>query len=102
MAGEIIDGKRTLIARAGHEDFELPQGHEIGVGRDNEGNVTTATLRWGDHLSAFLASMEERGDAVVVQLNTRIGSTGYATTGGELPPLRPYPFPDDPAARGSP
>ena len=99
MADEIVDGKRTLIARAGHADFELPQGHEIDVGRDNDGNVTTATLRWRGHASAFLASMEERRDEVVIRLNTRIGSTGYATTGGELPPSPPYPFPDEPAAR---
>ena len=97
MSGEIVESKRTLIARDGHDDFELPAGHAISVGRDDQGNVETATLRWGDHRSAFFASMEEREDDVVVRLGTLMGSTGYGVSGegSALPQVLPYPFPDD-------
>ena len=98
MAGEIVPGKRTTIARAGHEDFDLPDGPEISVGRDDEGNVSTATLRWGDRCaSVFTASTVERDDAVVVHLGDYFGSTGYGTIGegSALPQVLPYRFPDD-------
>jgi hypothetical protein len=97
VSGEIVAGKRTVIAREGHEDFELPQGHEISVGRDQQGDVENATLRWGDHRSVFFASMEERDDEVVVRLGDLFGSTGYGTSseGEAFPEALPYPFPND-------
>jgi hypothetical protein len=78
-------------------DFELPEGHQITVTRDEEGNVNTATLRWGDHRSVFYAEAEEGEDEVVVRLGSYFGSTGYGTVGAgdALPPVLPYPFPDD-------
>jgi hypothetical protein len=97
MTTQIVTGKRTLIARAGHEDFELPEGHEISVGRDEQGNVERAILRWGDHRSVFYATPEEREEEVVVRLGKLVGSTGYGVSdeGDALPQVLPYPFPDD-------
>jgi hypothetical protein len=97
MTGEIVAGKRTVIARDGHEDFELPAGHEISLSRDEQGNVNTATLRWGDHRSVFFASMDEHDDDALVRLGVLVGSTGYGVVGegDALPEVLPYPFPDD-------
>jgi hypothetical protein len=97
MTGEIVPGKRTIIARAGHADFDLPEGHAIRVRRDDYGNVIVASLRWGDHLSAFTATADERDDAVIVLLRDYVGSTGYGTSGSgdALPQVLPYRFPDD-------
>jgi hypothetical protein len=89
MAGEIVEGKRTMITRVGHANFELPNGHEITPVRDRRGAVESVTLRWGDHRSVFFATADEEDDVVVVHLRGLVGSTGYMR--GELP----YRFPDD-------
>jgi hypothetical protein len=86
-ANMIVAGKRTVIAREGHEDFELPDGHEISVTRDAHGNVDTTSLVWGDSRSVFFASMEEREKVVVVHLGKLAGSVGYPYT---FPPPRPW------------
>jgi hypothetical protein len=97
MTGEIVADKRTVIARVGHDDFELPEGDEISVTRDEQGNVNTATLRWGDSLSVFCAEADERGHEVIVRLGKYVGSTGFGTVGAgdALPEVMPYRFPDD-------
>jgi hypothetical protein len=43
----------------------------------------------------LFASIEESDDEVVVRLSGLVGSTGYGTSGGDLPQVVPYPFPDD-------
>ena len=82
---EIVAGKCTVIAREGHKNFELPEGHEISVTRDQNGNVNTAALVWGDTRSVFAATSEEREDVAVVHVGERRGDVGYA-----------YDFPNDP------
>jgi hypothetical protein len=94
MASEIIAGKRVLIAREGHKDFELPEGHELRVERDDDGNVIAAGLRFGDHRSAFLATTEEREHDVVVRLGRLVGSSDYGGQGDALRQFLPYPFAD--------
>lgn len=71
--------------------------NEVTVTRDDDGNVNTATLRWGDSLSVFYAEVEEGEEEVVVRLGTYVGSTGYGTVGAgdALPKVMPYRFPDD-------
>jgi hypothetical protein len=97
VTGENFARKRTIIARIGHDDFELPAGHEISVTRDSDGKVNMTSLRWGDHQTVFFAEAQEERDEVIVRLGLPVGSAGYGSAGGpeSAGDVMPYRFPDD-------
>ena len=94
VAGEIVSGKRTFIARAEGEGFELPEGHQVNVVHGEDGEVVGATLRWGDHNSTYFATMDEGDDRVTLRLGMYFGSVGVGSSGDALGQILPYQFPD--------
>src|SRR5688572_7294267 len=95
MAGEIIEGKRTLIEHQGRE-FELPHQHTVELKEVelDEGNQTWVNLATPLEGSTFyLRDLEERDDEVVVHLGSEIGHHGPPGMGEKIPEARGYPFP---------
>ena len=85
MAGEIVEGRRTLIERDGHE-HELRQGHRVSL---------SVGLSTGSEGSTFaVQGVELRDDdAVVLHLGENRGNHGLGTY-GDRSEVRGYQFPE--------
>jgi hypothetical protein len=97
VAGELVEGKRTLIERNGKE-FELPYQHRVELIEplDDKLGELWVTLNTPGEGSLFSVEIEEREDSVVVHLRNELGRHGPAYWGGEQPQrIRGYPFPED-------
>jgi hypothetical protein len=86
VAGEIVEGKRTLIEHNGRE-FELARGHSaeltVGLSTPSEGS------------SFGVRKLEIRDDAVVLHLGKKAGDHGLGSFGNAPGEIRGYPFPSD-------
>jgi hypothetical protein len=86
VAGEIVEGKRTLIERDGQE-FELSPGHSarltVGLSTPSEGS------------SFGIRRLEIRDDAVVLHLREKAGDHGLGSFGNVSSEIHGYPFSSD-------
>jgi hypothetical protein len=96
MAGEIVEGKATLIQRAGRRAFELPAGHTIRL-RDDLGEYGQCVeLNTPGEGVYSVDRVEDLDDRVVVHVAQPLGEHGPVGVGeGPMPEVRGYPFMDD-------
>jgi hypothetical protein len=92
VAGEIIEGKKTLIEHNGNE-FELPDQHTVELQKRDDG-ATWVSLNTPQSGSLFVVrEREERDDAVVLHLADELGRHGPPAVGDMIPEATGYPFP---------
>lgn len=94
VAGELVEGKRTFIARGDAEPYELPEQHTAEWLEGSERRyVTLATPGEGGIYRVL--SIEDADDRIVVRVGETLaqhGSGAWLAEGQRLPELTGYPF----------